>query len=829
MSRYRETPLGSLLAAITPLLLLVAAACGGHPSSPNPAPSSTTPVTALDTTNALFTSDPGYVQIDSCPPATGIGTAGCAGQAWAGDANLYGPSAGTTTDPAGPDADLNLTTNLPSNSTNFPGASGSPFIDWLDLVVDPNKPTDNGRFLNHFRSDYTAGTDPSAFPQSNSCVGSANVLDKMNLTFVSVSNNPQYAYFGVQRRDNSGDAGYMWIFNRLPPPSFADSGAAEMGTGGCSATQYPLVFKVGSSDVLFRGHFAPSADEPLLTVYNVQFPITATTTVADGNTVFSAALDSATNTYYVQMPAKSAISWGLTVNDTANPNPKGAVCDPTGLPGLAYCFWNPNAGAIAGAAVNTSIAGLGALGDTTNAITGGIGKVGINGWLANGQTEKIGTGQNAVTWKCTDSVGGCMPENLFAEVAVNINTFLSGGSVCGATFYGSVISRPSGNTPSSDMKDLAGPFQFNFGNPTVTQVVTPTCGSGTSAQVKSHLGTYTGATGGSITPSSCKWFIDCPTNGTACNITTPVACDFSSTPTSDCYFSTSCSTTDVTSTIPSGSHYITLYVTDNVCPATATPNSVTVNPPPIVTPSMTAGCTNYGTSTTPLTGYSFDSGSTSANPKTLVYYGTPTFAWSFTGAGSYTGSATTASGSIQNAPAGTAGSAINGSLTLYDKRTGVAGVTCSGTDTATDCCTASGTASAIPYLPINVSIAPSSSGFLCNGVTSCNGVSATLNAWGAGTPPSDAITFNPTITGGSGHFTYAWTAPSCTEGDLLHSTCTFGAGANTFCASNTFQLTVTDQCQGANTITGCPAIGNSCVPGTSNQSHYSKITQVYAY
>jgi hypothetical protein len=85
---------------------------------------------------------------------------------------------------------------------------------------------------------------------------------------------------------------------------------------------------------------------------------------------------------------------------------------------------------------------------------------------------------------------------IFAEAAVPLSVFTSGSS-CGASYFGSVITRASGSGATNpDLKDLAGPAQFNFGNITASASLTGSC-DGT-------LGFSAGATGGQGT-SSCSW------------------------------------------------------------------------------------------------------------------------------------------------------------------------------------------------------------------------------------------------------------------------------------------------------------------------------------
>jgi hypothetical protein len=67
-------------------------------------------------------------------------------------------------------------------------------------------------------------------------------------------------------------------------------------------------------------------------------------------------------------------------------------------------------------------------------------------------------------------------QEIFAEAAVPLATFTGGTSTCGATFYGSVITRPSGSGgPNPDLKDLAGPALFNFGGLDASASLTPSC------------------------------------------------------------------------------------------------------------------------------------------------------------------------------------------------------------------------------------------------------------------------------------------------------------------------------------------------------------------
>jgi hypothetical protein len=96
--------------------------------------------------------------------------------------------------------------------------------------------------------------------------------------------------------------------------------------------------------------------------------------------------------------------------------------------------------------------------------------------------------------------GSALGEELIAEAAVPLSVFTS-GSACGATFYGSVITRPSGSGGTSpDLKDLAGPALFNFGSTEAHAELTGSCDL--------TLGYSAGATGPDGEPvagATCEW------------------------------------------------------------------------------------------------------------------------------------------------------------------------------------------------------------------------------------------------------------------------------------------------------------------------------------
>lgn len=309
--------------------------------------------------------------------------------------------------------DANLFTgNDPADGTasnQAPGGGPASWIDWNDLGADAA----NHRLLD---TDLASGKDPTAFPQSNECVGPAQVLSKMDLRYVAAANNNKYAYFGVLRSNNNGDAGYYWLFTKKSPKLNA-------GEAPCNAQQQRLLYDIGAGDVLLAGHFHPNG-APLLRVFT----------------------------------AKSAQSNVTAVN---------AVDYTSSL-------WAEVNSAVAAVAVNTTVTAPGALGH--------------DGVVAM-------SGQNLDT-------------EVFAEAAVNLAVFTGQANQCGATYYGSVITRSSGaGGTSPDLKDLAGPALFNFGSVTAAATLTGGC-SNSLAYSASGLG----MDGQPLQNPTCAWVFD---NGAA--------------------------------------------------------------------------------------------------------------------------------------------------------------------------------------------------------------------------------------------------------------------------------------------------------------------------
>jgi hypothetical protein len=235
-------------------------------------------------------------------------------------------------------------------------------------------------------------------------------------------------------------------------------------------------------------------------------------------------------------------------------------------------LWRENPAGIAAVAVNTTVTAPGAFGTAGAIATSGT----------NLDTE------------------------VFAEAAVDVNIF-TGGNNCGATFFGSVITRSSGSGGTSpDLKDLAGPAKFIFGQPSATAALTPTCGLDVNYAVTS----ITGALGESIPIGSatCSWVFDNDPNSTA----------------------TGC--TGVKALSP-GSHSAKVTITNlggvNACNATADTPAVQVFAPLTVDATLTPTCESKFL-------YSATASGGSGNLE---------FSWNFTGPG-LAASSNTASGEV---------------------------------------------------------------------------------------------------------------------------------------------------------------------------------------
>jgi hypothetical protein len=278
-------------------------------------------------------------------------------------------------------------------------------------------------------------------------------------------------------------------------------------------------------------------------------------------------------------------------------------------------LWAVDASGVAGVAVNTTVTAPGAF--------GAAGVVGMKG--SNLDTE------------------------IFAEAAVPIAVF-TGGTACGATFYGSVITRSSGSGGTSpDLKDLAGPALFNFGSVKASASLTPTCGLKFLFQASA-----TAPDGSPVANPSCSWSFS---NGAS---------------------SSSCSGLVNGITVAgAGSYTGTVTITDPAtsCSDTIKTGSVSLFSPLQVVPSLAATCSRSFTYDAQVSG-----GSDPANAK---------FAWAFSGGGTVTpSSSSTKSGSVS---VGTPGAAYTGQVTISDPRSDIP-------------CTATGSASATPFAPLAINL-----------------------------------------------------------------------------------------------------------------------------
>jgi hypothetical protein len=165
--------------------------------------------------------------------------------------------------------------------------------------------------------------------------------------------------------------------------------------------------------------------------------------------------------------------------------------------------------------------------------------------------------------KTTSTVNGktAMQDHVFAEGAVATSVFGS-GSVCGKSFWTTVISKSSGNTASgADVKDLIGPKKLNFGS--ITGEATATSNCDLTADLKA---TAKDGSDNTIT-ASCVWYDVVGTTRTQIS----TLCD------------------DKGHTFTAGSHTLEVEITDSGnsgCSTTVSNVSVTVLGP--IVPTLTA-------------------------------------------------------------------------------------------------------------------------------------------------------------------------------------------------------------------------------------------------
>lgn len=249
-------------------------------------------------------------------------------------------------------------------------------------------------------------------------------------------------------------------------------------------------------------------------------------------------------------------------------------------------------------------------------------------------------------------------DHIFAEGAVKTSTFGTNG-VCGQTFWGSVISKSSGNACSgADVKDLIGPRQVNFGSITAQVAAKANCDGTVNLEASA-----TGATG----PISCVWY----------DGSTQIA----SSPTCD---------EVVGVALSEGTHSISVKIADagdagTGCAATSPVISVTTHPAPTIGITLTPYCSSTN---------NLSYGATASGQGTLK------IDWTLTNSSSTTG---------LPQPSGT-----SGNLTVAPVGPSIT-YTANAKVTDSRGCTANATpATATPLAPISVSLTPSTVSRACS-------------------------------------------------------------------------------------------------------------------
>jgi hypothetical protein len=528
-------------------------------------------------------------------------------------------------------------------SVDFPTGGPSTWIDWNDLGATP------ALLNNHRLMDTYPGKDPSAFPMNNECVGPANVLTKMDLTYIASANNNRYAYLAVQRSGNNGDAGYYWIFTKLAPNLVA-------GEAPCGANQQRLTYDISVGDVLLGGHFSNNGT-PLLTAYVARI-----------------------NSLHVD--AKSAIDFSNTTLWQANPSMVAAVAvnqTPTapgsfGSAGVnALTGGNLQAEIFAEAAVNLNLftGGASSCGQTYygSVITRSSGSGGTTPDLkdlagpAIFNFSGIVTNPTATTG-CSNSVhidahaarpdGSAIPGVTCSWTLDSGSTPVSGNCIDDITVPADGLSHTlhvSVNDPATSCAASAATAPFTVGSAiTAAATLTPEC--------TGHKFDFSGTGSGGIGTLSYSWAFSGPGSVTP----TPSATSQSGT-----------ATTSV-----KGSYSATLTVTDSRgCSGTDT-KSIDV------ADDLTAGIT-----TTRDCNLSFTYAATGVGGGT----GTPAYAWSF--------SAGVLNPSTLTGPSGSANVSAAGDYDVHLTVTDARG------------CTASPSATVHPFAPLTLSLGFSAQGPVC--------------------------------------------------------------------------------------------------------------------
>ena len=172
------------------------------------------------------------------------------------------------------------------------------------------------------------------------------------------------------------------------------------------------------------------------------------------------------------------------------------------------------------------------------------------------------------------------------------------------------------------------------------------------------------------------------------------------------------------------------------CEGTTTTTTVEVAPPVEITASMLGSC-----------GLAFD-----YSASVLGGAGTPKIDWSFSGPGAVTANPSTPSGNATVAEPGH----YTGTVTVTETRGALL-------------CTQTKTVEADVVGAVNVKLVPVTQALACP-------------------MSSDAITFEAIAAGGSGNYTYQWSAPGCSS----QSACTINLDDTSFCTNGTVEVTVSD-------------------------------------
>jgi hypothetical protein len=219
-----------------------------------------------------YTFSPEYIEVDRLDPTSTDDFGDANLFAFTGtDAELAACQTPDGADPADGSCDARLPTSALSVCTGEP--SDPPdcqvlhWADWNELLTDAAGNPDEGALAAHRILD-AVKSDPSSF-KNDSCVTNTQVLGKMDITAAAVSNNTEYAYFGLKRYDNNGDAGYAWVFT-ADAPTFDDT--------LCDGAV--LSYDLTQGDVLIVGNFNPSRGADLM--------VRRATAAADGLNVIAA-------------------------------------------------------------------------------------------------------------------------------------------------------------------------------------------------------------------------------------------------------------------------------------------------------------------------------------------------------------------------------------------------------------------------------------------------------------------------------------------------------------------------------------------------------------